>query len=400
MPKKILFVAEAVALAHVARPLVLASGAAEAGHEVVFAVDERDRWLVRDAPFAVRPISSIAPERFLAAIARGAPLFDYATLSRYVDEDLRLIADVRPDVVVGDLRFSLSASARVARIPYVAIANAYWSPYSRATRYVLPPLRAARALPLPIANAAFRLIRPAAFAWHALPLNRVRRRFGLQALPFDVRHVYTDGDYVLYADAPELYPLTGAPPTHRFLGPILWSPPAPLPPWWETAPRDRPIVYLTLGSSGDPRQLPAIVEALAALPVSIFVATAGKPAPGAWPANVFTADYLPGDAAARRAALVVCNGGAPTTQQALAAGVPVLGIATNMDQVLNMQAISRIGAGIALRGERSGARAVAEAAQRLLADRAFAAAAREAATAFARHRPAERFRELLAELPG
>jgi len=400
LAKKILFVAEAVALAHVARPLVLASTAAEAGHEIVFAVDERDRWLVRDRPFAVRPIASIAPQRFLAAIARGAPLFDYATLSRYVDEDRRLIEAVRPDVVVGDLRFSLSVSARLAGIPYVAIANAYWSPYSRATAYVMPPLRAMRAVPLPIADAVFRLIRPAAFAWHALPLNRVRRKFGLPALPFDVRRVYTDGDYVLYADAPELYPLAGAPPTHRFLGPIVWSPPSQLPPWWDAAPRERPIVYLTLGSSGDPRQLPAIVEALATLPVSLFVATAGKKTPGGWPANVFTADFLPGDIAARRAALVVCNGGAPTTQQALAAGVPVLGIATNMDQVLNMQAISRIGAGIALRGDRIGEGAVGDAARRLFADPSFAAAAGEVATAFARHRPAERFRELLAELPG
>jgi UDP:flavonoid glycosyltransferase YjiC (YdhE family) len=61
------------------------------------------------------------------------------------------------------------------------------------------------------------------------------------------------------------------------------------------------------------------------------------------------ADYLPGDAATARASLVICNGGSLTTQQALAAGKPVLGIASNMDQHLNMGALCRAGAGELLR---------------------------------------------------
>ena len=398
MRKKILFVAEAVALAHVSRPLVLARAAQQMGYDVVFATDERDHWLLREEALHVRSIHSLPPERFLGAIAQGSPLFDYETLRANVDEDRRLIDGVRPDVVIGDLRFSLSVSARLANVPYVAISNAYWSPYWHGAQFDAPPLTATRRVPLAVANALFRAVRPMAFAWHARPLNRVRRDFGLRALPFDMRYVYTDADHVLYADAAEMFPLTDAPPTHRFLGPVIWAPSTPWPAWLQRIPQDRPVIYMTLGSTGDPRQLPAIAATLAKRRVSLIVATAGRTDPASLPADVFSAAYVPGDAAARMAALVICNGGAPTSQQALAAGVPVLGIATNMDQVLNMQAVSRSGAGLALRGERTRASDVDRGAARMMDNPSFATAAGTVAATFARYDTAARLGAFLSEL--
>ena len=65
--------------------------------------------------------------------------------------------------------------------------------------------------------------------------------------------------------------------------------------------------------------------------------------------NVFVTDFLPGEDAARRADLVVCNGGSPTTSQALLAGVPVIGVPSNLDQHLNMTYLARAGAGATVR---------------------------------------------------
>lgn len=59
--------------------------------------------------------------------------------------------------------------------------------------------------------------------------------------------------------------------------------------------------------------------------------------------SVFCSAYLPGNQAAARADLVVCNGGSPTTFQALSEGVPVLGIPGNLDQFLNMHYLERYG---------------------------------------------------------
>ena len=89
---------------------------------------------------------------------------------------------------------------------------------------------------------------------------------------------------------------------------------------------------------------------------------------GTIPDNVFMADYLPGTEAAARAQLVVCNGGSLTCQQALAAGVPILGIASNMDQFLNMNALDKAGAGRLLRADRLDVTAVRNTARALLAE--------------------------------
>jgi UDP:flavonoid glycosyltransferase YjiC (YdhE family) len=47
--------------------------------------------------------------------------------------------------------------------------------------------------------------------------------------------------------------------------------------------------------------------------------------------------------------MVVCNGGSPTVYQAFAAGIPVLGIPSNLDQYLMMDYVQRYGAGNWLR---------------------------------------------------
>ncbi|MBL8449893.1 MAG: glycosyltransferase [Dechloromonas sp.] len=392
---KILFFSECVTLAHLARPLVLAGAAAEAGHQVTIARSEAYAAIAAHYPFASAPLDSIAPRQFAAALASGSPLYDAATLERYVADDLRLIERIRPDVVVGDFRLSLSVSARLAGVPYTTLTNAYWSPYGT-QRYTVPTLPLTRFLPIGMADALFNLARPFAFRYHALALNRVRRRHGLPSLGLDLRRVYTDADTVLYVDHPALFPLAGAPESHSFIGPILWSPPGAPPPWWDALPPDRPIVYATPGSSGHAALLATVIEALAPLPVSIIAASAGQATRLPAAPKLFLADYLPGTEAARRAALVVCNGGSPTCQQALAAGVPVLGIPTNLDQFLNMAPIAATGAGALLRADRVEAKTLRATAERLLNTDPPRAAARGLAAQFREYSAPERF---LASLP-
>jgi UDP:flavonoid glycosyltransferase YjiC (YdhE family) len=365
--RKALFIAEGVTLAHVGRAITLARSVHARGDEVVLACDARYARFTQDLPFHVRPIRSIAPDAFAAALTHGRPVYSSHTLASYAQDDLALLSDVRPDVVVGDFRLSLSVSARVARVPYVNVTNAYWSPYAR-PRFRMPDIALARRIPSAVANPLFRAVRPIAFAVHALPLNRVRRRYGLVPLPLDVRHAYCDGDLTLYADLPELIPLHAAPASHRHIGPVGWSPPVTPPPWWDSVLRGPAPIYLSLGSSGAAHRLPAVLEALLPLRHPIVVATAGHRAAIGMHEDVHVADFLPGDVIAKHARLVVCNGGSPATMQALAHGVPVLGMAGNLDQYLNMAYIERFGAGLMLSAQRSTALELRSAADRLVHD--------------------------------
>ena len=367
-----LFIAEAVTLAHVARAHTLASTLEPAAYDVHAAWDPRYNQLLGHLPYAFHPISSLSSQEFLRRLAKGAPMHDTATLRGYVRDDLDLIESVRPDVVVGDFRLSLAVSARKSGVKHVAVANAYWSPHGTQT-FLFPeydyPL--SRLVGRSAARSAFRLLRPIGFAAHTRPLNVVCREHGLAGIGHDIRVMYTFGDYTAYADVPELVPLQNLPANHRYVGAVLWSPAVRKPEWWDRLPDDRPIVYVTPGSSGESDFLSVVLDGLAALPVTVIAATAGRTRVERPPKNAWIADYLPGIEAAARSALVICNGGSPTTYQALAAGVPVLGIAgNNMDQHLNMTMVQAAGAGTTLGAMRLTGNAVRKAADRLLGESA------------------------------
>ncbi len=366
--RRILFFAEAVTLAHAARPIVLANSLDGIGYELVMACDDRYRRFMVGQTWQTLPLRSISSQRFLRSLAWGTPVYDLPTLRRYVAEDIDLIERVKPDLIVGDFRLSLSVSARLVGIPYATITNAYWSPYIRDMPFPLPVLPLSRCMPLAIAQAIFDAVKMRAFSLHCRPLNRLREEHGFPPFGNDLRLAYTDADYTLYADTPAMFPVDPLPSHHRFLGPMLWSPPVPAPHWWHDLPTDQPIVYLTLGSSGSPKVMRTVMDALAGQPVTVIASTAGAPPPQTLSQNLYVADYLPGIEAAARASLVICNGGSPTSQQALACGVPVLGIASNMDQFMNMAAVVRSGAGEVLRADRVGVRHIREAVVRMISD--------------------------------
>jgi UDP:flavonoid glycosyltransferase YjiC (YdhE family) len=355
-----------VTLAHVARPAALFETVDPQRFEAYFACDLGSRRFLTIAPEKLLALPSIVSELFTERLHHGRPLYDTQTLHGYVIADLALIERVKPDLIVGDFRLSLSVSARVAQVPYASITNAYWSPYSRDLSLPLPVLPWTRYVPIGLAQRGFDLVQTLVLSRHCGPLNDVREAYGLRPLPTDLRSVYTDADHVLYADSPRLFPLPDAPSNHRHLGPVLWSPPGAVPAWWHDVPDGSPLIYVTMGSSGNAQLLQRVIDGHADMDLNVIASTAGAPIPRERWRNVWIADYLPGNAAAARASLVVCNGGSPTSQQALAAGRPVLGICGNMDQFLNMRGLQGAGAGLALRADRLTARALQGSARALL----------------------------------
>lgn len=397
--RRVLFVAEAVTLCHVARPVVLARTLDPAHYDVHLAGEDRYRPLFRDLPFPWHRLHSISSESFLAALALGKPLFDLDTLRRYVREDLALLDTVRPDVVIGDMRLSLSVSARLAGIRYLTIINAQWSPYAR-PRFPVPELVHTRRLGVPLAQAAFTLLRPLLFAHHALPLNRLRREFGLPPVGLSLSRVFSDADETLYADLPEVVPTFRRPAHHHYLGPILWSHETGLPAWWDDLPLDRPVVYVTMGSSGRSDLLPVVLEALAGLPVVAIAAMMGRARVRHKPPNAWVADYLPAEEAAGRSVLVIGNGGSATAYQALAAGVPMLGLPSNLDQYLTMSYLRQAGVGEFIRAGEATAGVIARAVSRLLQSPAHRRRAEALRTSIQDHRLQGRFLDVLAARGG
>lgn len=342
--------AEGATLSHIARPLALIRGLDRSRFRPLIACAPWHAKWVRAEGLDPLPLECRSSEEFLRALETGRPVFDLATLRRYAQNDLRLLGRHRPDLVIGDFRLSLSVSARRARVPYAAIANAHWSPAGGPRPWIRPVLSGWNWLPSAVLDVVGRAAWPLVERLHAAPLNRLRRENGMAPLKPDLRWIYTEADHVLYADPPALYPDLRCPDRHRFLGAVLWSPvrnPAPGP----RPGREGERVYIALGSSGSPGSLDPLLRALAEWPCTAVVSTAGGPAPSGFPWAQF-APYWDGGGQSAGARLVVCNGGAGAVHQALAVGVPVLAVCRNLDQLLCMRAVEAAGAGRVLREDR------------------------------------------------
>lgn len=391
---KVLFFAEDVTLAHVGRMLALAGALDSARFEVVLACGPRYRHFADQSGLRVVHLETMGPEFFADALAKGAPIYTQERLQQYLATDLALMAREAPDLVVGDFRCSLGTSAELAGVPYYALSNGAWSPNSTLP-FPVPELPVVRVLGVGLASALSNVLRPRIFRQHLAAFNALRRAVGLSPHA-SLSEAYTHATRTFYADIPSLAPTSSLPAGHEFLGPVLWEPQVPLPRWWRQVPDDRPVVYVNLGSSGDERVHGAVVQGLADQPVTVLLATAGRNL-GELPKNFLAAHYLPGMACANRAQLVICNGGSGTIYQALAAGVPVLGIPSNADQYLCTEALIAQGAGQLIRAGMVTPESVRDETKLLLAQPSFSKRAQALAAEVVASDALGRFARLVAE---
>lgn len=392
--KRILFVSENVTLAQVVRLATLAKCLDPRDYEVHFACSTFDPMVFGDARFALHELHSLPRQRIDRALASGKRLYEKRDLAAYVRADRALIEQVKPQLIVGDFRLSLAVSAPLTGVPFATLINAYWSPYAQRDGWPLPEHPIVELLGVELAAKYFPIALPKVFSHFAKPVNEVRRQHGLRPIG-SLPEVLSFGDFVLHPDIPEIVPSENHPSTHVYLGHVPWSPDVPLPSLEGLDPA-RPLIYVTLGSSGKTDCLPLVLSTLASLPVNVLLSTAGRHLSLHLPDHMRVASYVPGDRAAERAALVISNGGASTAYQALAAGRPTIGIAYNLDQYLAMTAIEKTGAGVLLRSGTLTRDGLARTVTQLVGSESAGQAARRVAQAMARYDYAQRFTTFVA----
>jgi UDP:flavonoid glycosyltransferase YjiC (YdhE family) len=380
--RRILFVAEAITLAQVVRLVALARSLDRNRYEVYFACGEFDPIAFAGTDIDPIPLLTVEREAALRKVDRGERLYETGTLERYVQEELRLFDSIRPDFVVSDFRLSLPISATLAGVPHAALINAYFSPFAVRDGFPVPEHPLVSLLGYERAARYFPRALPAVFAHFAKPIDAVRKRYGLPPSG-GLLQAISAGDFTLYPDVPELCPTRDLPASHRYLGHIPWSPNVPLPRFLEELGANRPVVYITLGSSGRLSALDTVLRVIAELPVLGVISTAGRFELRDVPTNVRVERYLPGALVSRASSFVVTNGGASTSYQALAEGRPVLGIPSNLDQYLAMTAIERAGAGRLVRAGEATETAVRRAMNELLSSETLRTGAERIQQAFA-----------------
>lgn len=395
--KKVLFLCEHATWSQIVRSVVLARGLDRTKYEVHFACGSFDPRLFSTEDFTRWPLESISPKKIEASLASGDRLYEKSVLNSYVEAELKLYTKVQPDLVISDLRWSTAISAPVAGVPCASIVNAFWSPFAIREKFPLPDHPILKLVGVATAEKYFPIALPKVLDHFAKPVNELRRKYRLSEIG-NLHEIITWGDRTLFPDDPDLVPLSKCPSHHVYLGPVLWSAPAPLPVGFEQLGKSRPLVYATLGSSGDMNALPSVVAALGKLPVDALVATAGRRTMKEVPSNVVLVDTAPGSEVAKKADLVICNGGASTAYQALAEGTPVIGLPSNLDQFFAMTCIRDAGAGIMVRASVAHSALIEQSVLQMLNEPSYKQCAVQVAESFSKYNIHEKFDWVLSDI--
>ena len=343
---KLLALPNAHALAHVSRLLEIAKVLRARGHEIIFAGHGRYLQVAEWDGFETRELPYMSVEQVVRAVRSGRlwEVYREDQLEQFIAAELALYEAIRPDLVLLDNRPSARTSAQLAGLKTVAVVNVHLTPYRRIPFFSLGNMLGSSFPGVALADRLENTSENFFYDWLVMGgLNRIRKRRGMARL---YGYAHEEGDHSLLADLPEFSPVCVLPPHAQYVGPLTWHNTLPAPACLAQLERDKPTIYLALGSESLEDLIPQL-GALAEEGVQVVVATGATPVASAplTITGVFLERYINTDALLPYCSLVCCHGGNGTLYQALAYGLPTVVVATHQEQYYGGKRIQQLGLG-------------------------------------------------------
>lgn len=335
---KILFFAEAVSFAHIGRPLVLARWAHENGINVHFATspDGIRKTGADSFGFITHPLYTIDGNLFYDRANHGKFFYQKNEMKKYIEEEIELINNIQPDLIVSDFRITSAISTEITGKPLLNLSNSYWSP-NYSCKFPAPEAGIFGLLPKKTPEFILNIIRKGAFKFFGNELNQMRKLHGLKRRN-DFRKLYTDGTFTAYMDLPNFTKINQLPENHFFLGPVIWSP--------EITSKNNTLknknnVYISMGSSGNNSLLPNIIKSVLKNNLNVIVsgltdiekALLIYEIPELKDRGIIE-PLIQAEVILPFCKLTICHGGSGTVYQSIIGGTPVLCFPKNPDQSL------------------------------------------------------------------
>jgi len=291
-------------------------------------------------------------------------------LAPRVENEIRLFEKTRPAAVLTGWCLSVTVSTRAAGVPFVNVLHSTtiteyyqaglqsWPDRSdfALLRWIFPEEKRLRWMN----NMILSLDRP------VKPYNAVGKRYGLGKLNNFIELI--EGDHTLLADIPDLVSLPKIRPNLHYIGPLPFRMDAEVPGEITKLPRDKPIVYFAMGSSGKRSLIGEIIEGFEGMPYHVIAPVAADIENRSIkvPSNVLVTGFLPAHRVNPMADISVIHGGQNTVMQACLSGTPIVGVGMHPEQQANLDACVRKGFAIRLSKKRVTAPAILDAVNTLL----------------------------------
>lgn len=221
-------------------------------------------------------------------------------------------------------------------------------------------------LPLPVRHKLMRLlpksIKLKAPFLHQKNIELAIKRYGFSEQPFKNLCDMLKADLTVINDLNEFYEAQKLPNNFKVVGPLF----SPGDDDGELDPNilrvfskseRRPKVFCTMGSSGTKQQLLEVIKALVSKEGTLWNAVVLAPSAvcpldealscaGNRKGLYITDSFVPAPLVNALADVVICHGGQGTVQTALASGTPIVGVAMQPEQQINLDNVALNGAGI------------------------------------------------------
>jgi UDP:flavonoid glycosyltransferase YjiC (YdhE family) len=326
----------------------------------------------------------LTPEKIehIARVDRGeefSAAFTDAEMAERVRNEVAVLDTLKPVAAITGSYPSIPVTCRVLKVPLVWVVQSTWLPdFFERGAGMTDHLR-----PAFVKGAVDRCVLGFINFWirHGFlnTVNRAAKRFGVPG--YASIFEYWRGDITFVAEPPAFSNAT-LPPNHFFTGPLVPHDEFPLPGEVAALPRDKPLIYFAMGSSGTPEIVGRLIESFEGKPYRVIAPVKFQLArvPDVHiPSNVLVTDWLPALQVNKMSHLAVIHGGVGTVMTAALAGKPVVGVGMQMEQVANLACLERLGFAVRVPKSRDPSAKVQKAIERLLHDDA----AKEKAAAFA-----------------
>lgn len=396
MPKKLLLFAPcAFNLAETSRMVEIAKGiehhpVASQAFNIHFISDGGDfEWLIEKHGFALARLEPrLTKEKIdlIAKVDRGekfARAFTDAELIQRVESEIACLSELKPSAVITGSYVTIPVTCRVLNIPLVWVVQSTWLPeFFCHGAGMTDHFR-----PAPLKEVADWFVLRFINVWIKYgflnSVNSAAKHFGVPG--YNSIFEFWCGDITLVAEPPGFSGVS-LPPNHFFTGPLIPQGEFPLPEEVRKIPRDQPLIYFAMGSSGTPKIVAKIVESFEGRPYRVIAPVRFQLEQVSnvhIPANVIVTDWVPALEVNKLADLAVIHGGIGTVMVAALAGKPVVGVGMQMEQVANLACLERLGFAIRVGKSSDPSAKVQRSIQKLMLDEAARAKAASFAKAIA-----------------
>jgi len=351
--KRILVAPEMVDLAESHRMASFADAFATLGHEVIVLGSGRYDYLFSDDRFKRAYIDFddewMNDERFRAMHnldENGLDFISEEDLEKFVNLEVDLLEELKPDAVITGFRPSMSISTKMAKIPLVWVLSAVCSDMYYEKELAAPFMFIYKHAP--ILKLIPKKIRKSLFKKAALnntikikSWNAVMKKLNLGAFRNTLNVVR--GDFNIMSDASELFPEFGElKPYYSFCGPLIFDSKIEMPQSVKDYKRKngRSIVFFAMGSSGDPEIFKSIIASFDGQGFDVFAASTNiidRDSIPFIPQNVIVEKMYPADEVTAMADVAVIHGGQGTVYTTVMAGTPFVGIPMFGEQQHNLE---------------------------------------------------------------